>query len=948
MKPLALEDLEVALRKLEAAPYRIPIGIGGRASVDSVLRLRDDWRSEPERLVRVIASVLAADPEEVEAVTEVLGRSLRPEPSAPRSGAVAFESQPATDPDSAPPPGPTPSPTRRGRPFAFAGWRRGVAVGLGVLFLVGVGFAVPRWMGNGPERPDEGDAVSDEGNAVSDAEILARCPERPDEVVARGMYRVPVRAARALPPVTDPRPGLALGLGAALVFIALAAIIRRYTRLDDAPPRSEPTPDDRATAAPRPTPPPIGELFTPQEQGRIAAGAGRWTSEAPSRSIDLRRSVARASASVEPCAPVFKPMRVERSLWIWSHDREHDALHYAVVAQVAEVLRAHRAPMRRLRGRTLTAPDELVDPDHNEWVPRDLDVLSADAVSAAVMLFTHAGALFQKSGRLRPGTEGALRRFAGWPRFALVDVSRSDDVARWAEEVQVPYLVPEGLPRWLERAHAEDGAPVASHVLSTWKAILRSLEVELRLTEKIALLEALRRSDDPVAPRLAGLRPLNAAYVRADAAAEAGAPEDRTVIRQARDWWAAQLNRAADEAQQQDPGWLNTVAAHQHSLERLLYDLRSRNMTVAAVDDLMPAVVGAVRRAQDPDAVRAALPDVDTPSAQASSDRSRAVLAALREGRSRLPTPSLAGLALAVVGGIAVGATGQGVRALTDGTVPIQEGPTLEMVVLPGGTFCMGSPEKEVRRYVDERLHLVGVSDFAIGRTEVTVAQYEAWRTKTATGAQAVDGETPRHPATDITWKEARDFCRTYGLDLPTEAQWEYAARGGRQTAFAFGDDPSALPQYANNGDTAEAVAQRKAAPRTGLFDMHGNVWEWTLDWYQRDISGNPLTLKRDPKGPPAGFRRVVRGGSFVFQARALRSANRDWWPPGRPATRSRAFVVRVLRVASSSRWPLIPCNPQAVMSFTRHDKGRLLRDSGGCGAARSDAPPNPVRNYAR
>jgi formylglycine-generating enzyme required for sulfatase activity len=131
---------------------------------------------------------------------------------------------------------------------------------------------------------------------------------------------------------------------------------------------------------------------------------------------------------------------------------------------------------------------------------------------------------------------------------------------------------------------------------------------------------------------------------------------------------------------------------------------------------------------------------------------------------------------------------------------------------------------------------------------------------------------------------------------LPTEAEWEYACRAGSTTAYSFGDDPRLLDEYgwsrANSGDQTHPVGQRK--PNAwGLYDMHGNVWEWVQDWFER-YSPRPRPVT-DPRGPSSGSARVIRGGSWDSGARSCRSAYRF---DGAPSYRNDYLGFRLLGTA--------------------------------------------------
>ena len=161
----------------------------------------------------------------------------------------------------------------------------------------------------------------------------------------------------------------------------------------------------------------------------------------------------------------------------------------------------------------------------------------------------------------------------------------------------------------------------------------------------------------------------------------------------------------------------------------------------------------------------------------------------------------------------------------------------------------------------------------------------------------------PQNPVENVSWTDAVEFCRKLSAmpaektaghvyRLPTEAEWEYACRSGTTTAYGFGDDASRLGDYGwfdGNSDSSTHPVGEKKPNAWGLYDMHGNVWEWCQDWYGDYPSGSAT----DPTGATSGSYRVIRGGSWSNDARYCRSAYRSWRTP---EARYNNLGFRVLR----------------------------------------------------
>jgi formylglycine-generating enzyme required for sulfatase activity len=204
---------------------------------------------------------------------------------------------------------------------------------------------------------------------------------------------------------------------------------------------------------------------------------------------------------------------------------------------------------------------------------------------------------------------------------------------------------------------------------------------------------------------------------------------------------------------------------------------------------------------------------------------------------------------------------------------------------IPAGTFQMGCIPSDQRCGSDEspRHGVTLTHAFDLMTTEVTVESYRAGGR--GTEPQPAWSTSPKHPVVAVTWNDADAFCRASGARLPTEAEWEYAARGGRDgTLFTWGDQPPTDRAGAANGAAAESDSARPvgsfAANGFGLYDMAGNVWEWTSDW--ASIYGSEA--ETDPAGMSSGRVKIVRGGSYGDDPSNLRLSNRT---PNMPTSRN-------------------------------------------------------------
>jgi formylglycine-generating enzyme required for sulfatase activity len=238
------------------------------------------------------------------------------------------------------------------------------------------------------------------------------------------------------------------------------------------------------------------------------------------------------------------------------------------------------------------------------------------------------------------------------------------------------------------------------------------------------------------------------------------------------------------------------------------------------------------------------------------------------------------------------------------GQVRDDNGLKMKLVWCPPGKFTMGSPPSEKDRKInnndEDKVIVTLTNGFWLGKYEVTqsewkqVVQTEPWKGIRFTK----EGED--FPATCVSWDDATDFCRKlteqerqagrlpegWEYTLPTEVQWERACRARTETRFSFGDDESKLGEHGwfrdNAWDADEKYAHRVGEKKSnpwGLFDMHGNVWEWCRDAYAEKLpGGRDPEVKADEK--TKGSLRVYRGGSWLFVAAGCRSGSRYWSPP--------------------------------------------------------------------
>jgi len=247
---------------------------------------------------------------------------------------------------------------------------------------------------------------------------------------------------------------------------------------------------------------------------------------------------------------------------------------------------------------------------------------------------------------------------------------------------------------------------------------------------------------------------------------------------------------------------------------------------------------------------------------QASAGRNQEALksaqAALELLHNPPPTPAVA------IAAATVTSSGSAFSLVATGMVQINPGPFIM------GSFSGGPDERPA--------HEVALGMYAIGAREVTVDEYRRYGQETQQGfPEQPAGSTSQHPVVLVTWHEAKAYCEHYGMRLPTEAEWEKAARCGLKGQTIGEADPAGLNRFAwykgNSQSKAHAVGTKAASP-CFLYDFFGNVAEWVSDWYDQDYYGD--SPPQNPPGPERGDDKVVRGGAFNSSSESLRMSSRD------------------------------------------------------------------------
>ncbi len=664
------------------------------------------------------------------------------------------------------------------------------------------------------------------------------------------------------------------------------------------------------------------ELLDGDGARTIIWGVGRHLTEDLTTEIDLAETVDRTAAAGGIPELCFERDRRLREVWLWVDGTGEDPALESYCEEIATSLEEAGLPVRV--GGFDGYPLELRWDEGQRFRPQELE---GHRQTALVAVCTDGEVLRRHLGDTRQElVRGLLRALAAWPRLAFVDFSRgSSGVDSELRRYGIPCIAPEAVPAFFGLGSATVPALPAEDPgdLRAWAAALVVSPRPVDRRSAHALRRELGLRPSPWAlPQLSeqgvaalGGRLAWSTDVRRELLSWLGssegmeAPEIRAggLLDHALSFWERRFDD--EERERRDRGeieaWEERPARRYLQMERGLLQLwREPGKAAEALFEVRADEMGDVIRTHLEqlapwDCWRSGSERIRLPWRLADqTDRVRYLLAELGlggVGKGRLRSPGRLGLGLGLLAGIGILMIGLAVLGQAPPMLvevdqdSVDDEVSMRFAELPGGTFQIGSDDSDRYAQPDEKpAHKVTITGFWIGVTEVTNAQYRWYR--------------PDHPgdddmpAVEVSWHEARGFCQSLRdsegsiYDLPTETEWEYAARAGTDTRWSFGDDENELATYAWYGEGPEGRAHEVATRLPNpwdLYDMHGNVWEWVRDCYTEDAYG-----KRAEQGTVAdpglddedyncqfdeanGAWRVLRGGSYWNEPWWLRSAGR-------------------------------------------------------------------------
>ncbi len=778
------------------------------------------------------------------------------------------------------------------------------------------------------------DASAQDGSA-QDASVTA-CEV--EILITASSFAEPSTAKAAFPSFAARRWG---AMAAALmVCLGLWLALRRRAWIPGADKKlgpAKPGPVDLPLARVELTGPVLLDTATQQD---LVWGLGRYVTDRITRTLDVRATVAETTASAGIPKLRFLAAHEHWAVWLWIDDSSGDALIRRVADETQKTLVA--AGLQVEIARFTAIPDKLYHEDGTALRGSEMEPKKATSV-VAVLTDGRDLSIAASSRQRRAEVTAVLQSLARFPRIALIDFGEGrHKLQQLARPLGVMVLEPEQMARFLAdgveaRSQGEPAPIVLEGPAKAWAAACAlcprpvDQEAAFSLRDRLKLevtgwsMRAI--ASESTAPNgLIAFSPERRAelvnWLSSTSLPWGRGPEiERTL-----EFWR---ERYAESAM----GEQDTLAERQRRVEQGLLDLWGDNPG-QAVDvlyplrdtEMGPAIRAAMRAyaplPQDEEKVTSAEEKILLPW-RWSELRDAGHQAMFQElglghvGGVRAPVtlkrPGTFGISLGLLGGVALGgmvawavkveplvltpmvpnAVVRVTRKPIVVTAPAEESlithsgecalketteQGMAFVWVCGGTFWMGSKEDDWDAYNDEKpAHRVTVHGFWMGKYEISNAEYRT-RVKAHQPDEAAD-----LPATSATWTEAKAFCEGLGSDirLPTEAEWEYAARGPEGRKYPWGDEAPTpeLAQYGSSKIAAVRVNSFKDVPSPfGTRNQAGNVWEWVEDCYFIDAYRQRVTknIIVDPLvNSPVDCDRVLRGGSFIFDPRDLRSADR-------------------------------------------------------------------------
>ena len=727
-------------------------------------------------------------------------------------------------------------------------------------------------------------------NKPLEKQILARCSERPD-FAPIGSYTVNIDGSP--PPKQSFNDAFSfvilslLAIWALLLILALQylwARLRNITCYRTAKkvyiPYEPPTPK---------------ELLTQAEKIQLIHNITQVPIDFNAQQIDVKKSILKAIKTYDASEPEYHKQKVDRKLTIAVHNpADQNPLVGVFCTELSKLFKQHRIRHSIVKEKYLQS---LIKTSCNQIVPEQTIILLGSDRSFSDLHGNISKDLF--------------KRIPFKVNIAFVDLSRSLSIAENFKSLPIDYLYAESLAAWLIKEPIKLHNP-SKEVVQQWSSAFAAVNLEIlshihKYYQYLGFFEWLggkRLSPEHV---LFGFRLMYAPLITQDKSHEKSAyPELQKDVLQ----WTQSL------IEKSKPKDTKTRSYKIFEIHHLSNQIEQRIANNLHIDNELKRLI---KLAPNHKIIKKYLGHIDSHLIHDTKIKKR--LGSLLKGHRFLtPKPKMKTALCAFVAATLGAAINMGMlqHSSIAPPPPLQaQVQPIQMIQLPPGRFCMGSTRAEFKeawpkndqeevdyKYAKERLHLVDMPSFAISKYETTYAQFKAWQVKNKRESQ-VDERRPNQPATSVTWFEARAFCQAHGLELPTEYQWEYAARAGLRRKYGVVDNTQRLQQHAVFGldwDSAPKNVGSKEAS-AGLHDMIGNAWEWTLSSYKDyDVPDNLLTAlqhKADTQVSENTSRsvdRVVRGGSFFDSDQFLRSAGRGG---GRPDNWGRVLGFRCVSVSS-------------------------------------------------